>query len=226
MRKAIKEARNDSFPAGCGLANLRCMQNQPLIVTINGSPSASSRTRRLLEHVTAKLAAAAVRTAAIQVRELPAAALLHAQAGDAQIARAHELLAQAGAVIIGTPIYKAAYSGLLKAFLDLLPQDALAGKVVLPVATGGSAAHTLALDYALRPVLAALGARQVLASVYAVEQQVRWSEDAGLDLDPEIRARLRTGVEQLIDAVPAPVFAMPSAPPTLRLLQAAAPQRC
>ena len=26
-------------------------------------------------------------------------------------------------VIVATPIYKAAYSGLLKAFLDLLPQD-------------------------------------------------------------------------------------------------------
>ncbi|WP_372430482.1 NAD(P)H-dependent oxidoreductase [Janibacter melonis] len=45
---------------------------------------------------------------------------------------------------------------MLKTFLDLLPQDALRGKVVLPVATGGSPAHVLSVDYALRPVLASL----------------------------------------------------------------------
>ncbi len=57
-------------------------------------------------------------------------------------------------MVIGTPVYKAAYSGLLKSLLDLLPQYALAGKTVLPLATGGSTAHVLAIDYALRPVLA------------------------------------------------------------------------
>jgi FMN reductase len=34
-------------------------------------------------------------------------------------------------VLIGTPIYKAAYSGLLKLFLDGLPAGALRGKPVL-----------------------------------------------------------------------------------------------
>src|SRR5918912_82296 len=47
---------------------------------------------------------------------------------------------------------KAAYTGLLKAFLDLLPQYALGGKTVLPLVTGGTPAHVLTVDYALRPV--------------------------------------------------------------------------
>ena len=34
--------------------------------------------------------------------------------------------------------------------------EALSHKVVLPIATGGSIAHMLAVDYALKPVLAAL----------------------------------------------------------------------
>jgi FMN reductase len=42
---------------------------------------------------------------------------------------------------------------------------------VLVLGTGGSAAHLLALDYALKPVLAALGARHILDSVYAVDAQ-------------------------------------------------------
>src|SRR5256885_12419558 len=41
-------------------------------------------------------------------------------------------------VVVATPIYKASYSGVLKSFLDLLPQFGLAGKVVLPLATGGT----------------------------------------------------------------------------------------
>lgn len=45
---------------------------------------------------------------------------------------------------------------MLKVFLDLLPQFALQGKLVLPMATGGSPNHMLALDYALRPVLLGL----------------------------------------------------------------------
>jgi FMN reductase len=55
-------------------------------------------------------------------------------------------------------VYKAAYTGLLKSFLDLLPQYALAGKTVLPLVTGGTPAHVLAIDYALCPVLASMGA--------------------------------------------------------------------
>ena len=62
-------------------------------------------------------------------------------------------VANAQLIVVATPVYKAAYSGLLKVFLDLLPQTALAGKTVLPLATGGSPHHMLALDCALRPVL-------------------------------------------------------------------------
>ena len=57
--------------------------------------------------------------------------------------------------------------------LDLLDEKALAGKVVLPIATGGSPAHLLALEYGLKPVLSALGARHILAGVYATDKQVR-----------------------------------------------------
>ncbi len=67
------------------------------------------------------------------------------------------------AVVVATPIYKAAYTGGLKALFDILPQSALRGKTVLPLATGGSPAHLLAIDYALKPVLSALGASDLAA---------------------------------------------------------------
>lgn len=113
------------------------------------------------------------------------------------------LLAKADAVIIATPIYKAAYTGLLKAFLDLLPQKALLGKVVLPIATGGTLAHLLAIDYALKPVLSELGARHLLGGVYAVDKQIQWLGDGKAQLDEEIDQRLKHSLHDLVEAVQA-----------------------
>lgn len=56
--------------------------------------------------------------------------------------------------------------------LDLLPERALAGKVVLPLATGGSVAHILAADYALKLVLSALKAEEILQGVFAFDSQI------------------------------------------------------
>lgn len=71
--------------------------------------------------------------------------------------------------MVATLVYKAAYSGLLNVFLDLLPQTALKHKTVLPLATGGSLHHMLALDYALGPVLQSLSAQHILPGVYATD---------------------------------------------------------
>ena len=140
------------------------------IVALAGSPSANSRSTALLRHALSRLDPAVARSE-IVLRDLPATALVRAELDDPAIRRAREQVAAARLVVIATPIYKASFSGLLKTFLDLLPQDALRDKTVLPLATGGSQSHLLALDYALRPVLAALGARHILDSVYAVDTQ-------------------------------------------------------
>ncbi|QAU34005.1 NADPH-dependent FMN reductase [Janthinobacterium sp. 17J80-10] len=167
------------------------------ILLIAGSPSAPSRSSRLLQYTSDQLVLRGHRTDILQVRDLPAQALLHAQFGNAELKAAQAQVAVADAVIIATPVYKAAYSGLLKAFLDVLPQDGLAGKLVLPLATGGSQSHMLALDYALRPVLSSLSARHVLPSIYATDAQVVWSDDAGLAIDPAILQRLQAGIDNL-----------------------------
>jgi FMN reductase len=138
------------------------------IVALAGSPSANSRSTALLRHVLSRLDPLVARSE-IVLRDLPAIALVRAEFDDPAIRRAREQVAAARFVVIATPIYKASFSGLLKTFLDLLPQDALRGKTVLALGTGGSAAHLLALDYALKPVLAALGARHILDAVYAVD---------------------------------------------------------
>ena len=168
------------------------------ILLLGGSPSPQSSTSRLLHHVGERLALHGHTMARVEVRELPAAALLGADTTEPRIARALALLAEADAVVVATPVYKAAYTGLLKAFLDLLPQDGLAGKLVLPLATGGSQSHMLALDYALRPVLASMTARSILPSIYATSDQLGRHPDGSLALAPPIAARVALGIEQLV----------------------------
>jgi len=68
-------------------------------------------------------------------------ALILAKAQYVSVARTVTATEPGGWLIIATPIFKASYSGLLKVFLDLLPQFALAGKAILPIATGGSVHH-------------------------------------------------------------------------------------
>ena len=168
------------------------------VLLLGGSPSTPSTTWRLQQLVGARLAAHGHRTVALQVRDLPAQSLLRADTSDPAIAEAVALVSDADAVVVGTPVYKASFSGVLKVFLDLLPQDGLANKLVLPLATGGSQSHMLALDYALRPVLASLAPRHILPSIYATSEQLPWDADKGLAPVAAIAARIDAGVEQLV----------------------------
>ncbi len=132
------------------------------------------------------------------IRELPAEALLLAEWGHPAIVKALAQVERARAIVVATPVYKAAYSGVLKVFLDLLPQTALAGKTVLPLATGGSPHHMLALDYALRPVLQSLSARHILPGVYATDAQIPRSTEGLYTPAAELSARLDEAVATLL----------------------------
>jgi FMN reductase len=169
------------------------------IVGIQGSPSASSRSGSLLALAQSRLQSVATSVHSIAVRDLPAQALLHAQFDHPLIRQALTEVHAAQVVLIATPIYKAAYSGVLKSFLDLLPQDALRGKTVLPLATGGSIAHLLALDYALKPVLSALGARDILDPVFATDAQIVKHPTLGYSPVPEVVERVEAALQILID---------------------------
>ncbi|OQR63587.1 FMN reductase (NADPH) [Streptomyces maremycinicus] len=142
------------------------------ILSVSGSPSPTSRTTRLLRHLDDRLRRQGHEVTPLDVRTLPPEALLGADFGHPAIVAAADLFARAEGVVIGTPVYKAAYSGLLKSLLDLLPQYALTGKTVLPLATGGSTAHVLAIDYALRPVLSSMGAAHIVPGWFTLDRDI------------------------------------------------------
>jgi FMN reductase len=177
-----------------------------LIVNIVGSPSPDSRTLALANTVGASLAAQGFEVRTINVRNLPAESLLAGHIESEELREAFALVDRARGVVVATPIYKAAYTGVLKTFLDLLPQSGLRGKIVLPLATGGTIAHVLALDYALRPVLSSMGAMHVVAGLFILDKLLqRRPTGDGLDIDAEIAGRLEAVVADFVASLHANV---------------------
>ncbi|WP_437579700.1 NADPH-dependent FMN reductase [Sorangium sp. So ce887] len=180
------------------------------IAIITGSVSARSKTAALAARIAARLGREGFRVTILQVRDLPAEDLLFGRVDSPAVADAARIVAEAAGVVIATPIYKASYTGVLKAFLDLLPQFGLAGKAVLPLATGGTLAHVLAIDYGLRPVLQSLGARHVLAGLFLLDKALRLGEDGLLDIDDELGSKLEEIVRPFIDSVLREGLALPA----------------
>lgn len=172
----------------------------PEILVVSASPSTTSKTERVAEHVTRQLTSAGNTASHLRLRDLPAEPLLSADTSHPRVAEATDRVESAPGVVLATPTYKAAYSGLLKVFLDLLPQFGLTGKAVLPLATGGSVAHVLSLDYALRPVVHSLGPRHVVQSFFLLNDHLAVDGDT-LEVHEDSAGPLQDVLEQFEKAL-------------------------
>jgi len=168
------------------------------ILTIGGSPSHPSRSAALLDTCRAKLQLHGLTTDNITVRDLNAEELIQGRFDGSSLKAAFAQVAAADGIIIATPVYKAAYTGVLKAFFDLMPANVLGGKVILPIALGGSLAHSLVIEYALRPVLTAMGANHILQGVYLIDKQLAYSADsAGVEFaSQEAEEQIKMALEE------------------------------
>ena len=171
------------------------------IVAIARSPSHPSRTDSVVKYALNLLSQNRFKTDLISVRDLPSEDLIFGRYDSPALEPAKALIQQASGLIIATPVYKAAYTGVLKSFLDLLPPKFLSGKVILPIATGGTIAHLLSIDYTLKPVLSELGGQYLLKGVYIVDKQVQRQEDGSFLLDEEVQQHLQQSIQDLTKAV-------------------------
>jgi FMN reductase len=104
----------------------------------------------------------------------------------AELSRLIADVAASNVAIFASPTYKAAYTGMLKAFLDRYRGNGLAGTVAVPVMTGGWPGHLLAVEVHLRPVLVELGAIVPARGLYVTEPDIsapgaviaKWAETA------------------------------------------------
>lgn len=180
------------------------------VITLAGSPRFPSRSSALLEYSREKLSAVGVEVCHWHLQNFAPEDLLYARFDSPALQALIEQLSDADGVIVATPVYKASFSGALKTLLDLLPERALAGKVVLPLASGGTVAHMLAADYALKPVLGALKAEEILQGVFAVDSQITDYQHHPIFI-PDLQNRLDTALETFWQAlqrraVPVPAF--------------------
>ncbi|TNJ61973.1 NADPH-dependent FMN reductase [Paenibacillus hemerocallicola] len=170
-----------------------------IITIVSGSPSRSSRLHGLTGYAESKLLQAGNTVETIYAADLPAEDLIKANFASTAIRQALQTIEKSDGLIVASPVYKAAYTGVLKTFLDLLPQKGLQGKVALPLFIGGTIAHLLSIDYALKPVLSAMSCTNILTGVYATDQWVARSEDGSFVLTEELTARLDDSLTQLHD---------------------------
>lgn len=171
------------------------------IAVISGSPAELSRLDGLLQAVRGVAEARGWQVDEIQVRRIPPDDLIYCRFDSPAILESSRIVEEADAVVVATPIYKASYTGVLKTFLDLLPQKGLENKIVFPIAIGGTMAHLLAIDYALKPVLSTLGANHFINGVYALDSQVTRLEGGGFALDDELKSRLNRSLTEWADQV-------------------------
>ncbi|MEV7759030.1 FMN reductase [Microbacterium sp. NPDC089180] len=105
----------------------------------------------------------------------------------------------ADGLIAVTPIFSTSYSGLFKSFIDVLDPQALTGTPVLIGANAGTARHSLAIDYAIRPLFTYLHANPVPTGVFAASSD--WGSNA--DEVAPLGSRVDRGAREFADAIAA-----------------------
>jgi FMN reductase len=140
------------------------------VVGLVGNPKARSRTHQMVSAVAEAFAGASGGRveAVIDLAEL---APFVFQFGSPQLAPALEQVLGADVLVVGSPVYKATYTGLLKAFCDHIGHDQLARTLALPTMMGGAYQHALAVELHLRPLLVELGATCATPGLYVLESQ-------------------------------------------------------
>lgn len=148
------------------------------LVVISAGTSVPSSTRMLADRLTESTRVALARHGQnVNVTVLEARELAH-EVVDATFTRfpgdklkvALDAIARADGVIAVTPTYNQSFSGLFKSLFDVIEPGTLTGVPVALGATGGTARHSLAIDYALRPMFAYLKADVVPTTVFAASE--------------------------------------------------------
>ncbi|GAA0417077.1 hypothetical protein Acor_64240 [Acrocarpospora corrugata] len=161
------------------------------IVTVVGNPRSGSRTLTVATKAAETLANRLGIPAGDVVDLAGLAPALFSPEPSPGVEVALELLLDASILIVASPTYKGTYTGLLKSFLDKLPNQALAGKFAVPLLVLGDPKHSLAVEVHLRPLLVELGANVPTPGLAVLESHIP-------DLDP----LLTTWTDRLLPQLP------------------------
>jgi FMN reductase len=108
-----------------------------------------------------------------------------------------QAIESADALVVGTPVYKASYSGALKHLFDLIPPNALTGKPVLLAATAGTPLHGLVAEHQLRPLFGFFNTLTLPTTIFGLESDFR---DHRIE-KPELQARITRAAKEFVELV-------------------------
>lgn len=173
--------------------------NMKRVVILSGSPSAQSRSDILLSYLGKQLQARDVTVTHISVKDIPEQVLCQGDYTSPVIQQITQRIEEAQGLIVGSPVYKASYSGVFKSLVDLLPQDIFKHKPVLPIMTGGSLTHLLAIEYTLKPLVNILKGKS-LKGIYFLDSQLDKNNQQPI-LDDELLARTKKQLDYFFELI-------------------------
>ncbi|WP_460785282.1 FMN reductase [Microbacterium tumbae] len=140
------------------------------VVAVSGSLHEPSKTTALIRAIADAVAErAAVEVTLIELTDIgpSLAGALRRDQLPADIEEKLVAIEQADLLIVGSPVYRASFTGLFKHLFDFVGQYELVGKPVLLAATGGGERHALIIEHQLRPLFAFFQALTLPLGVYA-----------------------------------------------------------
>lgn len=163
------------------------------VVAVSGSLDLASRTTTLVREIAHEVEGrTAAATTLVEVAALGPgfAGALRREQVDPRVEDALQRIEAADLLIVGTPVYRASFTGLFKHLFDFVGQYALVGTPVLLAATGGGERHALILEHQLRPLFGFFQALTLPLGVYASAPDF----DGGELVSPDVRRRIGQAV--------------------------------
>lgn len=169
------------------------------VLFIHGSPSAASRSALLADAVASLVREAGLQPQIWSLRDFAAPDLLYARTTAASVTPFLEAAKKAVAVVLATPVYKATYTGALKAIVDLVPPEALGGRPALGIATARIQAHAGGVDHAFQALFGFFQARP-LDTLFVLDGDLQ-VEAGKVTLSSSAEARVQASARSLVAAI-------------------------
>ena len=170
----------------------------PTMVKINGSPTQPSKTGILVNAIGDAVARKmAIKSKTITLSEVAPKIMCGLTRPDITAAGEEllQMVERADLLVIGTPVYRAAYTGVLKHFFDLVDRDAMRNRKAILCATGGTSMHALVIEHQLRPLMGFFAIQTVTTGLYGL------SEDFadGAVASPSLKDRIERASGEAVD---------------------------
>lgn len=178
------------------------------VVTINGSPTKPSRTGILIDAVAAAVSGRMDCTRKTISLSEDAHEFMCGLTRPEVTARGEKLLQmteQADLLILGTPVYRATYTGVFKHFFDLVDRDAMRDRKAVLCATGGTPLHGLMLEHQMRPLMGFFSMQTITTGLFGLTDDFA----DGRVVSPDLNRRIERVANEVFAAF-APAQALAS----------------